>query len=58
MKIETYKDIAGEHRFRVRSVNGEILAHGEGYVKRESMMDTVTNLKRNLSLAPVTDVER
>jgi uncharacterized protein YegP (UPF0339 family) len=29
--IETYKDSAGEHRWRVRALNGQIVVPPEGY---------------------------
>lgn len=33
--IEIYKDNAGEWRFRVKGLNGEIVAQSEGYTRRE-----------------------
>jgi len=34
-RIETYEDEAGEWRWRLVAGNGEVVAHGEGYTRRE-----------------------
>lgn len=43
--IEIYQDIAGEWRFRVKGLNGEIVATGEGYTRREDALRGFDTLK-------------
>ena len=35
-KIEFFQDKSGNHRFRLRAGNGEIIATSEGYVSRSN----------------------
>ncbi|MFT5500439.1 MAG: hypothetical protein ACI88G_000568, partial [Woeseiaceae bacterium] len=34
-KFEVYKDKAGEHRFRLKAGNGEVILSSEGYGQKE-----------------------
>jgi len=53
--FELYEDSAGEHRWRLRHRNGQMLADsGEGYTDRSSARDGIESVKRN---APNADVE-
>lgn len=36
-KIEIYKDRKKEWRFRIKSRNGKVLAHGEGYKDKRNI---------------------
>ena len=40
-RIEIYIDQEGEYRFRLVADNGEIIAYGQGYGKKDDLMDTV-----------------
>lgn len=64
MKIETYKrrTLLGKlrHHFRVRAMNGQIVAQGDtsGYANYQDMLQTIRSLKYRLSDAPIISVER
>ncbi|SDZ97963.1 Uncharacterized conserved protein YegP, UPF0339 family [Haloplanus vescus] len=46
--FEIFEDEAGEHRWRLRHRNGNILADsGEGYTDRSSVRDAIESVKRN-----------
>ena len=45
-KFEIYQDAKGEHRFRLRASNGEIVATGEGYSTRSGAVAGVQAVKR------------
>lgn len=55
-KFEVYTDKAGEFRFRLKARNGEIIATGEGYVKKASCMNGIDSIRRNAPDAPVADL--
>ena len=46
-KFEIYKDKAGEFRFRLKAVNGEILVVGEGYKAMAGCKNGVASVKKN-----------
>lgn len=47
MKIEVYRDSAGEWRWRLKAGNGRIMADGgEGYVDRRGAIRAVTSVLR------------
>ena len=47
LKIDLYKDKAGEFRFRIKAGNGEILAtSGEGYKKKDSAKNAIESLQK------------
>jgi uncharacterized protein YegP (UPF0339 family) len=50
--IETYKDSAGEHRWRVRALNGQIVVPPEGYKNLADMMRTIVSLQAELVKIP------
>ena len=53
MKFEVYKDKKGEHRWRLRHGNGNILAtSSEGYVAKASAMKCIENVQNSAS-API-----
>lgn len=57
MHFEIYKDKVGEHRWRLRHGNGNILATAsEGYASRASAMKCIENV-RNSSGAEIVTVK-
>ena len=46
-KFEVYTDKAGETRFRLKARNGEIIAVGEGYKKKESCLNGIESIRKN-----------
>ena len=54
-KYELYTDKAGEFRFRLKSLNGQILAVSEGYKTKESCLATIEKVK---SSANSNDIEK
>jgi len=53
LHFETYQDDVGEWRWRLRAVNGEIIAtSSEGYTTEQAMMDGIVLVKEAAS-APV-----
>lgn len=57
MHFETYVDKEGEHRWRLKANNGEIIASGEGYKNKSDMYRTINIIKVCAYLAKVTEVE-
>ena len=55
MKFELYKDKKGEHRWRLRHGNGNILAtSSEGYVAKASAMKCIENVQASASAEVIT----
>lgn len=55
MKFEVYKDKKGEHRWRLRHGNGNILAtSSEGYAAKASAMKCIENVQASASAEVVT----
>ncbi len=55
MKFEVYKDKKGEHRWRLRHSNGNILATAsEGYASKASAMKCIENVQNSASAEVVT----
>ncbi|MFM2099514.1 MAG: hypothetical protein RLZZ366_1053 [Pseudomonadota bacterium] len=55
MKFEVYKDKKGEHRWRLRHGNGNILAtSSEGYAAKASAMKCIENVQSSASAEVVT----
>jgi uncharacterized protein YegP (UPF0339 family)/cell division protein FtsB len=56
--FEVYEDEAGEHRWRLRHRNGNILAgDGQGYADKSGMWDSIESMKRNAPNAAFETVE-
>jgi uncharacterized protein len=50
VKFEVYKDKKGEHRWRLRHANGNILATAsEGYAAKASAMKCIENVQNSAS---------
>lgn len=41
MKFEMFKDSSGQHRWRLKAANGEIIASGEAYRNRQDCINAV-----------------
>lgn len=55
MQFEVYKDKVGEHRWRLRHGNGNILATAsEGYASRASAMKCIENVRSSGAAEIVT----
>ena len=52
-KFEVYTDKKGEFRFRLKAVNGQIIATGEGYKAKASCLNGVESIRKNAPDAPV-----
>lgn len=54
-KFEVYADKAGEFRFRLKAVNGQIVAVSEGYKTLKSCLDGVQSVKNNAPDAEIVE---
>lgn len=56
MRFEVYRDKAGEYRWRLLAVNGQIAADsGEGYTRREDAHRAVATLLKGLGDIVIVD---
>ena len=46
-KFEVYLDKAGEYRFRLKAVNGHIIATGESYAQKDGCLNGIESIKKN-----------
>lgn len=46
-KFEVYKDKAGEHRFRLKAGNGEVILTSQGYNDKAGCENGIESVKRN-----------
>ena len=46
-KFEVYKDKAGEHRFRLKAGNGEVILTSEGYKEKSGCANGIESVRRN-----------
>ena len=56
-KFEVYADKAGEFRFRLKALNGQVIAVSEGYKAMASCMNGIESVKKNAVDAPVVKAE-
>jgi uncharacterized protein len=54
-KFEIYLDKTGDHRFRLKARNGEIIASSESYKSKKSCENGIESVKQN---APDSKVEK
>jgi uncharacterized protein YegP (UPF0339 family) len=47
--FEVYKDTRGEHRFRLKAPNGEVIATGEGYSSKAGCLNGIESIKENVA---------
>jgi uncharacterized protein len=55
-KIEVYTDRAGQHRWRLKAVNGEIVATSEGYTTRHSAKQSAQKVKQWAGYATIIEI--
>ena len=48
--FEVYKDARGEHRFRLKAANGQIIATGEGYSSKAGCLNGINSVKENCTI--------
>ena len=46
-KFEVYRDRAGEHRFRLKAGNGEVILTSEGYNEKSGCTNGIRTVRRN-----------
>ena len=46
-KFEVYTDKAGEHRFRLKAGNGEIILTSEGYNQKDGCANGIESVRKN-----------
>ena len=54
-KFEIYQDKAGEFRFRLKAVNGQIIAASEGYTTMKACVNGVESVQKNSADAQVME---
>ena len=54
-KFEVYADKAGEFRFRLKALNGQVIAVSEGYKAMASCMNGIESVKKNAVDAKVIE---
>ncbi|MFI9361874.1 YegP family protein [Kitasatospora sp. NPDC053057] len=57
-KSEVYQDAGGKYRFRLKAVNGEIVATGQGYASKDAAHKGVEAVRRAADGAAVIDVPK
>ncbi len=57
-KFEVYKDQTGQHRFRLKASNGEIIASGEAYTSKEACMKGIKSIRKDAPKAKIVEVEQ
>ena len=56
-KFETFKDAAGEFRWRLKAGNGQVVAvPGEGYKTQQGCLDAIHRFQDEVRLAPVEEL--
>ena len=56
-KFEVYTDKAGEFRFRLKALNGQIIAVSEGYKALAGCNNGIESVKKNAADAPIVKLE-
>ena len=54
-KFEMYTDKAGEFRFRLKAINGQIIATSEGYKAKASCLNGIESVKKNAPEAAIAE---
>jgi len=54
-KFEIYKDKKNEFRFRLKAANGEIIAAGESYPDKKSVLKGIASIQKNAPIAKIED---
>ncbi len=56
-KFELYTDKSGEFRFRLKARNGEIIAVGEGYSRKDGCENGIESVRKNAPEAEIVEPE-
>jgi uncharacterized protein len=54
-KFEVYKDKKNEFRFRLKASNGEVIAVGESYPDKKSVLKGIASIQKNAPVAVIID---
>jgi uncharacterized protein len=54
-KFEVYKDKKNEFRFRLKAGNGEVIAVGESYPDKKSVLKGIASIQKNAPIAKIED---
>ena len=54
-KFTIYKDKRGEFRFNLKAANGEIIAVGESYPDKKSVLKGIASIQKNAPIAQIVD---
>jgi len=54
-KFEIFKDKKNEFRFRLKAANGEIIAVGESYPDKKSVLKGIASIQKNAPEAKIVD---
>ena len=57
-KFEVYLDKAGEFRYRLKATNGQIIAVGESYKAKASVMNGIESVKKNAAEGNIVKEEK
>ena len=55
--FEWYKDKVGKYRFRLKAINGEIIAVSEAYNSKEGLENGIESVKKNASIAKIVEAK-
>jgi uncharacterized protein len=55
--FEWYCDKAGKFRFRLKAVNGEIIAVSEAYNSKEACVKGIESVKKNAPIAKIVEAK-
>ena len=54
-KFEVFKDKTGQFRFRLKASNGEVIAVGESYPDKKSVLKGIASIVKNAPIAKIED---
>ncbi len=54
--FELYEDRAGEHRFRLKAGNGQVIATSEGYSSKSAARNGIESVKTNAPDAEIVEI--
>jgi uncharacterized protein len=55
--FEWYKDKVGKFRFRLKAVNGEVIAQSQGYDSKEGCVSGIESVKKNAPKAKIVEAK-
>lgn len=55
--FEVYEDMAGKHRYRLKTANGEVIASSQAYTTRAGAQRATEVVQRAAKGAPIVDVD-